>query len=71
MKIDRKDLLLYLVTDRTWLKDQTLSEVVELAIKNNVTFVQLREKNLDYYKFKKLAIEIKKRLQINIIFLLS
>ncbi len=60
MKIDRKDLLLYLVTDRTWLKDQTLSEVVELAIKNNVTFVQLREKNLDYYKFKKLAIEIKK-----------
>lgn len=60
MKIDRNNLLLYLVTDRTWLKDQTLSEVVELAIKNNVTFVQLREKNLDYYKFKKLAIEIKK-----------
>ena len=60
MKLNKNDLLLYLVTDRTWLKDQTLPEVVELAIKNGVTFVQLREKNLDYERFKELAIEIKK-----------
>lgn len=60
MKVDKKDMLLYLVTDRTWLKDQTLPEVVKLAVKNGVTFVQLREKNLDYERFKELAIEIKK-----------
>lgn len=59
MKVDKKDMLLYLVTDRTWLKDQTLPEVVESVIKNNVTFVQLREKKLDYISFRKLAIEIK------------
>lgn len=60
MKVDKKDMLLYLVTDRRWLKEKTLPEVVKLAIENNVTFVQLREKNLDYEKFKELAIEIKK-----------
>ena len=59
MKVDKKDMLLYLFTDRTWLKDQTLPEVVESVIKNNVTFVQLREKKLDYISFRKLAIEIK------------
>lgn len=53
-------MLLYLVTDRTWLKDETLTEIVELAIKNHITFVQLREKNLEYEKFKELAIEVKK-----------
>ena len=60
MKVDRKDMLLYLVTDRTWLKDKTLPEVVESVLKNNATFIQLREKNLDYKRFKELAIEIKK-----------
>ncbi len=59
MKVDKRDMLLYLVTDRTWLKDETLPEVVESVLKNNVTFVQLREKKLDYKRFKKLAIEIK------------
>ena len=59
MKVDKKDMLLYLVTDRTWLKDKTLPEVVESIIKNNATFIQLREKNLDYESFKKLAIELK------------
>lgn len=59
MKVDKKDMLLYLVTDRTWLKDETLPEVVESIIKNNATFIQLREKNLDYESFKKLAIELK------------
>ena len=59
MKLDRKDMLLYVVTDRTWLGDKTLPEVVESVLKNNVTFIQLREKNLDYTSFKKLAIEIK------------
>lgn len=60
MKVDRKDMLLYLVTDRTWLKDKTLPEVVEFIIKNNATFIQLREKNLDYNSFKELAMELKR-----------
>ena len=59
MKVDKKDMLLYLVTDRTWLKDKTLLEVVESVLKNNATFIQLREKNLDYKRFKELAIKIK------------
>lgn len=51
--------MLYLVTDRRWLKNETLPDVVEKAIKNGVSFVQIREKNLDFKKFKKLALEIK------------
>lgn len=53
-------MLLYLVTDRTWLKEKSLAEEVELAINNGVTFVQLREKDLDYESFKNLAIDIKR-----------
>lgn len=32
MIVQKNIQILYLVTDRTWLKDQTLPEVVELAI---------------------------------------
>lgn len=60
MKLSRKDMLLYLVTDRTWLKDETLPEVVESILKNKATFIQLREKNLDYNNFKELAIKVKR-----------
>lgn len=59
MKLENKDLLLYLVTDRRWLKDETLSAVVEKAIKNGVSFVQIREKDLEFNKFKELSLEIK------------
>lgn len=44
MKSD--DLLLYAVTDRTWLGNQTLYEQVEEVLKGGATFIQLREKNL-------------------------
>lgn len=60
MKLESKDLLLYLVTDRRWLKEENLDVVVEEAIKNGVSFVQLREKDLEYDEFKKLALDIKK-----------
>ncbi|MCG1011482.1 thiamine phosphate synthase [Tepidanaerobacter sp. GT38] len=52
-------MLLYAVTDRTWLKGRTLADVVEEAIKAGVTFLQLREKNLEYDAFLQLAKEIK------------
>ena len=42
---------LYAVTDRTWLGEKTLCEVVEEALKGGVTCVQLREKHLDYVQF--------------------
>lgn len=59
MKLDKASLLLYAVTDRAWLGNSTLAEQVEQAIKGGVTFVQLREKNLDYDAFLKLAKEVK------------
>ena len=51
MRIDRKSMRLYAVTDRGWLKGETLYEQVEKAIKGGVTFVQLREKELDKRAF--------------------
>lgn len=61
MKCDKKDLLLYAVTDRRWLADgETLYQVVEQAIDGGVTFVQLREKGLAKDLFLEEAREIKK-----------
>ena len=60
MKCDKKSLLLYAVTDRTWLNGDTLYEQVEKAIKGGVTFVQLREKKLDEESFLDEALEIQK-----------
>ena len=44
MKISRKDLLLYAITDRTWLNGRSLLSQVEEVLKNGATFLQLREK---------------------------
>ena len=60
MKCDKKDLLLYAVTDRSWLGEQSLYEQVEEALKGGATFVQLREKALDDAAFLAEAIEIQK-----------
>ena len=60
MKVDRASMLLYAVTDRTWLKGRSFIDVIEEALKAGVTFLQLREKNLDYSSFLMLAREIKK-----------
>ena len=59
MKCDKKDLLLYAVTDRSWLNGATLYEQVEEALKGGATFVQLREKELDQAHFLEEAIQIK------------
>ncbi len=59
MKCDKKDLLLYAVTDRAWLGEETLYSQVEKALKGGATFVQLREKNLDQENFLKEAVELK------------
>lgn len=59
MNCSKKDLLLYAVTDRSWLGGHTLAEQVESALRGGVTFVQLREKNLDDADFLKEAEEIR------------
>ena len=60
MRCNREDMLLYAVTDRGWVGEKTLYEQVEAALKNGVTMVQLREKNLGEESFLKEAIEMAK-----------
>lgn len=59
MKCVKEDLVLYAVTDRSWLHGKTLYEQVEQALKGGVTFVQLREKNLNKEQVLKEAVAIK------------
>lgn len=58
MKCGKKDLLLYAVTDRSWLNGDTLYHQVEQALQGGATFVQLREKELDETHFLEEAKEI-------------
>lgn len=53
-------MLLYAVTDRSWVGKQTLYEQVESALKGGATCVQLREKELDEAAFLEEAVEMKK-----------
>lgn len=59
MKCDKNSLLLYAVTDRSWLNGTTLDKQVEQALRGGATFVQLREKDLDKEAFVQEAIKIK------------
>ena len=59
MNCDKKHMLLYAVTDRTWLKGQTLPQQVEAALRGGATCVQLREKKLPQSEFLKEALELK------------
>ena len=61
MKCDKKDLLLYGVTDRSWLGERTLYSAVEQSILGGVTMVQLREKDLEKEEFQKEARQIQKQ----------
>ena len=51
MNCDKKDLLLYAVTDRHWLDGRRLVDVVRESLDGGVTMVQLREKTLDEANF--------------------
>lgn len=50
MNCGKKDLLLYAVTDQSWLNGRTLYEQVEEALLGGVTMVQLREKRMPLQK---------------------
>ena len=45
MRFDRKQLLIYAVTDKAWTGKLSLEEQVEEALKGGATMVQLRERN--------------------------
>lgn len=51
-------LLLYAVTDRHWLGDKTLYDVVRESLDGGVTFLQLREKDLDDENFYQEAVKL-------------
>lgn len=46
MKFDRRQLMVYAVTDRAWIGKMSLCEQVEAALKGGATMVQMREKSL-------------------------
>lgn len=60
MKFDKRDLLLYAVTDRSWLEGESLCGQVEKALQGGVTFLQLREKKLSDEGFYEEALEVQK-----------
>ncbi len=56
----RKAMLLYGVTDRMWLKDgESLVSVCKDVLENGLTFLQIREKDLDKDTFEQEAQELK------------
>ncbi|MCM1257774.1 MAG: thiamine phosphate synthase [Roseburia sp.] len=61
MNCRKEQLLLYAVTDRSWLRGETLCEQIEMALQGGVTFLQLREKKLSEEEFLKEAVEVKER----------
>lgn len=58
MRLDKKSLLLYGVTDRKWLNGRSLTEVVKESLEGGATMIQLREKNLDEARFLQEAKEL-------------
>ena len=55
----RRGMTLYAVTDRSWLGERTLAQVVEQVLRGGGTFLQLREKELDRAAFLAEAKELK------------
>lgn len=55
MRCSKETMLLYAVTDRAWVGEQSFYEQVESALKGGITCLQLREKELDAGEFLKEA----------------
>lgn len=72
MKCDKNHLLLYAVTDRSWLGDKTLVMQVEETLRGGATCIQLREKELTEEQFLQEAFKIKDLcLQYNVPFIIN
>lgn len=59
IKFSKDNLLLYAVTDRSWVGRQTLLQQIEDALKGGVTMVQLREKGLEEDAFVTEAVQVR------------
>ncbi len=59
MKCDKEMMLLYAVSDQTWVGKQTFYQQIESALKGGITCLQLREKHMDEESFIQEALEIK------------
>lgn len=60
MKTVKDAMLLYALTDRSWLKEgETIEEQVETVLANGATCLQVREKHLSDAEFLDLALRIK------------
>ena len=60
MKLDKKTMRLYAITDRHWLNGESLIKQVEDVLKAGATFLQLREKDFTHTEMVNEAKEIKK-----------
>lgn len=58
MKVERRHMLLYAVTDRSWLHGQSLVCAVEEVLAGGATMLQLREKHLEHRDFLAQAQEL-------------
>lgn len=58
LKVESDAMTLYAVTDSAWVGKQTLMEQVEDALAGGITFLQLREKELEYDAFLREAKEM-------------
>ena len=59
MKLDRRTLSLYIITDRTWSLNNDFYLQVEESLKGGATFLQFREKNISFDEFVLLGLKIK------------
>ena len=59
MNCTKESMLLYAITDRAWVGKQTLMEQVKDSLEGGITFLQLREKDLDEARFLEEANEMK------------
>lgn len=60
MKLNKDDLRLYAITDRSWLKEkQSIFDIVEEALAGGATMIQVREKALKREDFIKQVLAIK------------
>lgn len=58
MKLHKEDLLLYAVTDRSWVGRQTLYEQIEEALLGGATLIQLREKGSSQEELIRVAAQV-------------
>ena len=59
MRLNKNDLLLYAVTDRSRLIEKSLLQYIEQAAEGGATMLQLREKDLSHEEFLAEAVEVR------------